>query len=94
MARTRLFDSATSSWDTGGVGDHLMRLFSRKRRTIIAAELAPAFDVRLTLRRGDKIVRRNPDGTIAVTRITEVTRDATEILQSEVRTSLSSARRR
>jgi len=48
-----------------------MRLFRRARRPASVVRVAPEFGVNVTLRRGDKIVRRDARGTIHVTRITE-----------------------
>ena len=48
-----------------------MRLFRRTSRPAVAVEVAPEFGVRLTLRKGDKIVRRDAHGAIQVTRVTE-----------------------
>jgi len=48
-----------------------MRLFRRTSRRAVAVEVAPEFGVRLTLRKGDKIVRRDAHGAIQVTRVTE-----------------------
>jgi hypothetical protein len=48
-----------------------MRLFNRPVRPVPASGTTPEFGVRLTLRRGDRIVRRDARGVIQVTRVTE-----------------------
>jgi len=48
-----------------------MKLFRRTSRRAVAVEVAPEFGVRLTLRKGDKIVHRDARGAIQVTRVTE-----------------------
>jgi len=48
-----------------------MRLFRRTSRKTAAIEVAPEFGVRITLRKGDKIVRRDARGAIHVVRVTE-----------------------
>jgi hypothetical protein len=48
-----------------------MRLFRRTTRKAAALQLTPEFGVRVTLRKGDKIVRRDARGTIHVVKITE-----------------------
>jgi hypothetical protein len=56
-----------------------LRLF-RKSRFPAVLPLLPEFGVRVTLRRGDKIVRRDPNGVIVVTSVTSDRTDATEML--------------
>ena len=48
-----------------------MRLFRRTTRKAAAIQVAPEFGVRVTLRRGDKIVRRDARGAIQVVQVTE-----------------------
>ncbi len=48
-----------------------MRLFRRTPRRAAAPEVAPEFGVRVTLRKGDKIVRRDAKGVIQVVLVTE-----------------------
>jgi hypothetical protein len=57
-----------------------MRLFRRRisRRTVIH-EVAPEFGVRVTLRKGDKIVRRDARGAIQVTEVTEEQLDMSHV---------------
>jgi hypothetical protein len=56
-----------------------LRLFRRQRFPAVFP-LLPEFGVRVTLRRGDKIVRRDPNGVIVVTNVTADQTDATEVL--------------
>ncbi|HXD96341.1 MAG TPA: hypothetical protein VN646_07350 [Candidatus Acidoferrum sp.] len=48
-----------------------MRLFRRTARPSKTVPVDPEFGVQVTLRRGDKIVRRDARGAIRVTRVTE-----------------------
>ena len=48
-----------------------MRLFRRTSRRAAAPEVAPEFGVRVILRKGDKIVRRDARGAIHVVQVTE-----------------------
>ena len=48
-----------------------MRLFRRTSRKTAAIQLTPEFGVRVTLRKGDKIVQRDARGAIHVVQITE-----------------------
>ena len=48
-----------------------MRLFRRTSRKAAVIQLTPEFGVRVTLRKGDKIVRRDARGVIHVVKITE-----------------------
>ena len=48
----------------------MMKLLLRFRRPAAAPTLAQGFDVRVTLRRGDKIVRRNDRGEVEIVRVT------------------------
>ena len=41
------------------------------RSTVAADPVAPEFGVQLTLRKGDKVVRRDARGAIHITRVTE-----------------------
>jgi hypothetical protein len=56
-----------------------MRLFRRTSRRAAAVEVAPEFGVRLTLRKGDKIVRRDSRGGIHITRVTEERVDVRDV---------------
>jgi hypothetical protein len=48
-----------------------MRLFRRRTsRRAVTTEVTPEFGVRVTLRRGDKIVRRDARGAIQVEQVT------------------------
>jgi hypothetical protein len=48
-----------------------MRLFRRTAQPSATDRVAPEFGVQVTLRKGDKIVRRDSRGAIHVTRLTE-----------------------
>jgi hypothetical protein len=48
-----------------------MRLFRKTSRRAATPEVAPEFGVRVTLCRGDKIVRRDARGKIHIVEITE-----------------------
>ena len=48
-----------------------MRLLRRTARPSATDRVAPELGVRVTLRKGDKIVRRDARGAIHVTRVTE-----------------------
>lgn len=48
-----------------------MRLFRRTASPPATDRVAPEFGVQVTLRKGDKIVRRDARGAIHVTRVTE-----------------------
>ena len=57
-----------------------MRLFRRRTsRRATAIEAAPDFNVRVTLRRGDKIVRRDARGAIHVVQVTEERLDLSDV---------------
>ena len=57
-----------------------MRLFRRtSRRAPVSSELAPEFGVRITLRKGDKIVRRDSRGAIHVVEVTEEQVDVRDV---------------
>jgi hypothetical protein len=56
-----------------------MRLFRRTSRRAAAVEVAPEFGVRLTLRKGDKIVGRDARGAIHITRVTEERVDVRDV---------------
>jgi hypothetical protein len=60
-----------------------MRLFRRRPRPPVAAPVAPEFGVRLTLRRGDRVVRRDARGAIHVTRVTEERVEITDLCAPE-----------
>ena len=63
-----------------------MRLFRRRtsRRAAIP-EVAPEFGVRVTLRKGDKIVRRDAQGAIEVTEVTEEHLDMSHVHERPAR---------
>jgi hypothetical protein len=65
LARKWQTESTRAGWEG------IMRLFRRTSRHAATAPVAPEFGVRVTLRKGDKIVRRDARGAIHVTRITE-----------------------
>jgi hypothetical protein len=48
-----------------------MRVFRRRARPSTTERVAPEFGVQVTLRKGDKIVRRDARGAIHITRVTE-----------------------
>lgn len=48
-----------------------MRMFRRRPRPTTSDRVTPEFGVQVTLRKGDKIVRRDARGAIHVTRVTE-----------------------
>ena len=48
-----------------------MRLFRRTSRRAGADDVVPEFGVRVTLRKGDKIVRRDARGAIQVLKVTD-----------------------
>lgn len=48
-----------------------MRFFRRTSRRAATPEVPPEFGVRITLRKGDKIVRRDARGAIHVEQVTE-----------------------
>jgi hypothetical protein len=48
-----------------------MRLLRRTARPLATDRVAPEVGVQVTLRKGDKIVRRDARGAIHVTRVTE-----------------------
>ena len=56
-----------------------MRLFRRAARRAAAIQVIPEFGVRLTLRRGDKIVRRDARGTIHVVQVTDELVDVRDV---------------
>ena len=57
-----------------------MRLFRRRTsRRAAAIDVAPDFNVRVTLRKGDKIVRRDARGAIHVVQITEERLDLSNV---------------
>ena len=55
------------------------RLFRRRRSDGAELPLGPEFTVRVTLRRGDKIVRRTARGTIEIMEITAELGERVEI---------------
>jgi hypothetical protein len=56
-----------------------MRLFRRTSRRAATREIAPEFGVRLTLRKGDKVVRRDARGAIHVVEVTEDRVDVSDV---------------
>ena len=57
-----------------------MRLFRRRTaRRAANIDVAPDFNVRVTLRRGDKIVRRDARGAIQVVQVTEERLDLSHV---------------
>jgi hypothetical protein len=56
-----------------------MRLFKRVARPVQVSRVTPEFGVRLTLRRHDRIVRRDARGAIQITRITEDRVEVTDV---------------
>ncbi|HEU4369254.1 MAG TPA: hypothetical protein VFV05_13620 [Methylomirabilota bacterium] len=59
-----------------------MRLFRRPARRAPATPVAPEFGVRLTLRKGDRIVRRDARGAIRITRVTEDRVEVTDVCRA------------
>jgi hypothetical protein len=59
-----------------------MRLFNRPVRPVPALGSTPEFGVRLTLRRGDRIVRRDARGAIQITRVTEDRVEVTDVCRT------------
>jgi hypothetical protein len=68
-----------------------MRLFRRNARPSPTDRIVPEFGVQVTLRKGDKIVRRDTRGVIHVTRVTE---DCIELADLGPRTPATRAPRR
>lgn len=60
-----------------------MRLFRRPPRRAAATPVAPEFGVRLTLRKGDRIVHRDARGAIRVTRVTEDRVEVTDVCRAD-----------
>ena len=56
-----------------------MRLFRRTSRRAATPAVAPEFGVRLTLRKGDKDVRRDARGAIHVVEVTEDRVDVSDV---------------
>jgi len=56
-----------------------MRLFRRTSRKAAAVQVTPEFGVRVTLRKGDKIVRRDARGAIHVVQVTEEHMDLRDV---------------
>jgi hypothetical protein len=56
----------------------MRKLLFRRKRAAAPAILPQGFDVRVTLRRGDKVVRRNRRGEVEIVRVT------TEIAQLDL----------
>jgi hypothetical protein len=70
-----------------------LRLFRRAPLPVLTPAL-PEFGVRVTLRRGDKIVRRDAHGAIVISSVCEERTDATEILGTPVMAARDRASRR
>ena len=56
-----------------------MRLFRRTARPSPTIPVVPEFGVHVTLRKGDKVVRRDARGTIHITRVTEERVELTDL---------------
>lgn len=56
-----------------------MRLFRRTARPSPTNRVAPEFGVRVTLRKGDKVVRRDARGAIRITLVTEERVELTDL---------------
>ncbi len=56
-----------------------MRLFRRTARPSATIRVAPEFGVQVTLRKGDKVVRRDARGAIHITRVTEECVELTDL---------------
>jgi len=56
-----------------------MRLFRRTARPSPPIRVVPEFGVQLTLRKGDKVVRRDARGAIHITRVTEERVELTDL---------------
>lgn len=76
--------SAVAHWGATG-GETSMRWFRRTARRAPTIESMPEFGVRVTLRRGDKIVRRDGRGVIHVLRITEERVDLRDVQTARAR---------
>jgi hypothetical protein len=59
-----------------------MRLFRRSSRRTAPALVAPEFGIRLTLRKGDRIVRRDARGAIRVTHVTADRMEITDVCRA------------
>jgi hypothetical protein len=59
-----------------------MRLFRRSSRRSPPGLVAPEFGIRLTLRKGDRIVRRDARGAIRVTRVTTDQMEITDVCRA------------
>jgi hypothetical protein len=59
-----------------------MRLFKRVARPVQVSRDTPEFGVRLALRRGDRIVRRDARGAIQITRVTEDRVEVTDVCRT------------
>ena len=56
-----------------------MRLFRRTPRPAPPARVAPEFGVQVTLRKGDKVVRRDARGAIHIMEVTEERVELTDL---------------
>jgi hypothetical protein len=59
-----------------------MKLFRRSSRRPRPAPVTPEFGIRLTLHKGDRIVRRDARGAIRVTRVTADQLEVTDVCRS------------
>jgi hypothetical protein len=59
-----------------------MRLFRRSSRPPVPVPVTPEFGVRLTLRKGDRVVRRDTRGAIHIMRVTEERLELTDVQQA------------
>jgi hypothetical protein len=59
-----------------------MRLFKRPPRRAPAIPVEPEFGVRLTLRKGDRVVRRDARGAIHITRVIEDRVEMTDVCRA------------
>ena len=59
-----------------------MKLFRRSSRRPPPALVTPEFGIRLTLHKGDRIVRRDARGAIRVTRVTTDRMEITDVCRA------------
>ena len=69
-----------------------MRLFRRTPRPAPPVRVAPEFGVQVTLRKGDKVVRRDARGAIHITRVTEERVELTDLDRPSGATTRASRR--
>jgi hypothetical protein len=58
-----------------------MRFFRRRSPAVPPAAQPPEFGIRVVLRKGDKIVRRDAHGAVCITRVTQEHLDQSEVLR-------------